>query len=153
MGLITKANGVTYANIAKYLGSNGKNNVKTVGPSGNFHNKNAVSKSITSPGDVSHAIRIADSNGDFKFDHDDAVSISFWIKAGWNSSVNGSVALFHMQDLDATGYNDDEFMIYYYEPHNRIYTRFASGSSAYHQNFWHSENLNPTGDKKFLFDI
>ena len=144
MGLITKINGLAYANIAKYSGVT-KVNTKKVSDTGNFHNKNAVSKSITSPGDVSHAIRIADSNGDFKFDQDDAVSISFWVKAGWNTSVNGSVIIFHMQDFDATDYRDDEFLIYYYEPHNRIYARFASSSGNQHRNFWHSQNLDPSG--------
>ena len=147
MGLITKINGLAYANTAKYSGVT-KVNTKKVGGTGNFHNKNAVSKGTTG-GDLEHTIRIDDSNGDFRFDHDDAVSISFWVKAGWDSSVNGSVALFHMQDLDATAYNDDEFMIYYYEPHNRIYTRFASGSSAKAENFWHSENLDPAGDRDY----
>ena len=144
MGLITKINGLAYANIAKYSGTT-KVNTKKVGGTGNFHNKNAVAKSITAPGDQTHGIFLADSNGDFRFDQDDAVSISFWIKAGWNTSVNGSVIIFHMQDFDATDYRTDEFLIYYYEPHARIYARFASSSGNQHRNFWHSENLDPTG--------
>ena len=112
MGLITKINGLAYANIAKYSGVT-KVNTKKVSDTGNFHNKNAVAKSITAPGDQSHGIFLADSNGDFKFDQDDAVSISFWIKAGWDTSVNGSVIIFHMQDFDATDYRTDEFLIYY----------------------------------------
>ena len=139
MGLITKANGVTYANLSKYLGSNAKNNVKTVGPSGNFHNKNAVAKSVTEPSDLTHAIQLADSNGDFRFTDDSAFSISFWIKAGWDASDGGSVILFDMGDHDATSSYDDQIIIYHYEPHNRLYFRMGSGgnSSNRRENFWH----------------
>tara|TARA_R100001129_G_C5263755_1_gene232018 strand:- start:33 stop:986 length:954 start_codon:yes stop_codon:yes gene_type:complete len=148
MGLITKINGLAYANIAKYSGVT-KVNTKKVSDTGNFHNKNAVSRSITAPGDQSHGIFLADSNGDFKFDHDDAVSISFWIKPGWDSNDNSTIVLFHMEDHDATAYLDDEFLIYYYEPHNRVWVRFGSSSGNYHQNFWHSQNLDPGGSRDF----
>ena len=144
MGLITKINGLAYANIAKYSGTT-KVNTKKVSDTGNFHNKNAVAKSITAPGDQTHGIFLADSNDDFRFDHDDAVSISFWIRAGWDVNDNSTIVLFHMEDLDATDYRDDEFLLYYYEPHARIYARFASSSGNQHRNFWHSQNLDPSG--------
>ena len=136
MGLITKINGLTYANIAKYSGVT-KVNTKKVGGTGNFHNKNAIAKSTTEPGDQTEGVFLADSNGDFKFTDDSALSISFWIKAGWDASDGGSVILFDMQDTGATASHTDQFLIYHYEPHNRLYFRFSSGSSNYRRNFWH----------------
>ena len=79
MGLITKINGLAYANTAKYSGVT-KVNTKKVGGTGNFHNKNAVAKSVTEPGDTTHSILLADSNGDFKFTDDSAFTFSLWIK-------------------------------------------------------------------------
>jgi len=148
MGLITKINGLVYKNIAKYS-SVTKANTKKVGGTGNFHNKNAVAKSITAPGDLTHAIHLADSNGDFKFTDDSAFSISFWIKVGWDTSVNATVTLFHLQDYDASAYWDDEYRMIYYEPSNRVYFYWGSDGSNYAQQFWHSENLNPTGDRDY----
>ena len=138
MGLITKINGLAYANTAKYSGVT-KVNTKKVGGTGNFHNKNAVAKSVTEPNDLTHAISIADSNGDFRFTDDSAFSISLWVKAGWDASDGGSVILFHMQDTGVSSYQNDEFIIYHYEPHNRLYFRMASGgnSSNKRENFWH----------------
>ena len=148
MGLITKINGLAYANTAKYS-SVTKANTKKVGGTGNFHNKNAVAKSITVPGDLTEAISIADSNGDWLFTDDSAFSISFWVKVGWNTSVNATVVLFDSIDLDATGGGDDEIRMIYYEPNNRVYFYMFSDGSNYFQQFWHSENLNPTGDRDY----
>ena len=144
MGLITKINGLAYANTAKYSGVT-KVNTKKVGGAGNFHNKNAVAKSVTEPGDLTHAIHLADSNGDFKFTDDSAFSISFWIKAGWDASDGGSVILFHMQDFDATSYYDDEIIIYHYDPHNRLYFRMASGGP----NPWNSAARGNVGNDNY----
>ena len=138
MGLITKINGLTYANIAKYSGVT-KVNTKKVGGTGNFHNKNAASKSITAPGDDSHAIIIADSDGDFKFTDDTACSFSFWIKPMWNSSLGTSVLLFAMTETGSSSQYDNGWRIYYNESNNRVYGQFVSGGSSSNNrhNFWH----------------
>ena len=138
MGLITKINGLAYANTAKYSGVT-KVNTKKVGGTGNFHNKNAVAKSVTEPGDTTHSILLADSNGDFKFTDDSAFTFSLWIKVGHDASDGSSVYLLDISDLDATGSYDDQFLLYFYEPHNRLYFFMGSGGSYSNrrENFWH----------------
>ena len=138
MGLITKINGLAYANTAKYSGVT-KVNTKKVGGTGNFHNKNAVAKSVTEPGDTTHSILLADSNGDFKFTDDSAFTFSLWIKVGHDASDGSSVYLLDISDLDATGSYDDQFLLYFYEPHNRLYFFMGSGGSSSNrrENFWH----------------
>tara|TARA_R110002012_G_scaffold31236_1_gene93776 strand:- start:561 stop:1499 length:939 start_codon:yes stop_codon:yes gene_type:complete len=138
MGLITKINGLAYANTAKYSGVT-KVNTKKVGGTGNFHNKNAVAKSVTEPGDMTHGILLADSNGDFRFTDDSAFTFSLWIKVGHDASDGSSVYLLDISDFDATGSYDDQFLLYFYEPHNRLYFFMGSGgtSSNRRENFWH----------------
>ena len=148
MGLITKINGLTYANTAKYSGVT-KVNTKKVGGTGNFHNKNAVSRSITAPGDHTHSIHLADSNGDFRFTDDTAFSISVWVKPGWTNTVNASCYLWSFNDTGQTSAWEDSIHALYYEPHNRIYFYLGSSSTAYFRQFWHSENLDPAGDRDY----
>jgi hypothetical protein len=139
MGLITKINGLTYANTAKYSGVT-KVNTKKVGGTGNFHNKNAASKSIsTDDGSGSEAIFIADTNGDFRFTDDTACSFSFWIKPGWNASLNTSVLLLNIIDTGSSSVYDNGWRVYFNESNNRIYFEFSSGgnSSNRRENFWH----------------
>ena len=138
MGLITKINGLTFASVAKYSGVT-TTNTKKVGGANNFHNKNAASKSITAPGDDSHAIIIADSDGDFKFTDDTACSFSFWIKPMWNSSLGTSILLFAMTDTGSSSQYDNGWRIYYKESNNRLYAEFSSGGSSSNNrhNFWH----------------
>ena len=99
-----------------------------------FTDDNAVAKSITTG--TGEAVYIADSDGEYRFDHNDAFTISFWIKVGWNASVNTNCYLFASADVSAAGANADVFRMWYYEPHNRIYGEWRSGSSEKKQNFW-----------------
>jgi len=140
MTLITKANGVDYGKISKYLGSNSKDNVKTVGPSDNFHNKNAASVSITADGDNDgdQAIYIADSNGDFRFTDDTAMSVSLWVKAGWDASLGTTVYFWTMHNVGEGAY-DDMWRMFFTESNNRLYFEWSSGGDANNRryNFWH----------------
>ena len=145
--LLTKINGLAYASINKYSGL-AKGSTKKVGGTRNFLNNNAVAKSITAPGDLTHAISIADSDGDFKFTDDSAFSVSFWIKVGWDTSANASVILFDSMDVGG-GSGDDEIRVVYYEPLNRVYFYMYSDGSNYMQQFWHSENSDPAGDRDY----
>ena len=134
MGLITKMNGVAFANINKYSGT-GKANTKKFGGTGNFHNKNAVSVALDTSGS-GHEVFIADSDGDYKFDHDDAMSVSFWVKAGWNASHGGAIMFFSSNDAGGDS-NADTLKIYLWEPSNRLYVEWRSASNEVHNQFWH----------------
>mgnify|MGYP003122732173 FL=1 len=141
MALITKINGLAYDNISKY-NNLAKASTKKVGGTRNYLDNNAVSKALDNSGS-GHEIFIADSNGDFRFDHDDAMSVSFWIKPGWNTSLNTSTYLFSWHNVGGANGYQDGFLMYFYEPHNRLYgmwTSNAGGSKQYRRNFWHFHN-------------
>jgi len=141
MALITKINGLAYGSINKY-NNLAKGSTKKVGGTRNYLDNNAVSKALDNSGS-GHEIFIADSNGDFRFDHDDAMSVSFWIKPGWNISLNTSIYLFSTHNVGGANGNTDGFFIFYYEPHNRLYAQWRSnngGAVQVRQNFWHFHN-------------
>ena len=138
MALITKINGLAYDSISKY-NNLAKASTKKVGGTRNYLDNNAVSRSLTAS-DEDHSIYINDDNGDFIFDQNDAMSISFWVKPGWNTSVNTSVYLFSIHDTGEASHYDDGIFIFFYEPHNRIWAYFGSnnsGANQYRNNFWH----------------
>lgn len=99
-----------------------------------FTDDNAVAKS-TSTGS-GEAVYIADSDGYYRYDHDTAFTISFWIKVGWNVSVNTHVHLFASADVSAASANKDSFRIWYYEPHNRLYVEWRHHQNHKCQQFW-----------------
>ena len=102
-------------------------------PSG-FTNIKAVAKSITTG--TAQAVYVADSNSSgVEWDHDDDFSISFWIKPGWNSSINTTIHLFSSSDVGG-GVNSDTFRIWYSENNNRINVQWRSGGSDRRFNFW-----------------
>ena len=57
-----------------------------------FTDDNAVAKSITTG--TGQAVYIADSNGSYRFDHNDPFTVSFWIKVGWDTNLNTNTHLF-----------------------------------------------------------
>jgi hypothetical protein len=125
---VASVNGTAIANVGNIFG------VNYAAPSGSFADSYAASKSITTG--LGQTIRIADSNGKFNFIQSDAYSISFWIKVGWNSSLNTNIHLF-TSSVDPYVSYGNLIRIYYNESNNRIYYQFASGSpSRYSQNFW-----------------
>lgn len=121
---ITKVSGVAITSIANVFGQ-----VVSL-----FTNAQAASKSITDgSGEMIH---LADTNAmGVEWDQLDDFSISFWVKAGWNSSLNTTKYLFVMNNIGADE-NGDSIVIYYNESNNRLYVDWRSGSTARTQQFW-----------------
>jgi len=107
-----------------------------------FTDDNAVAKSITTG--TAQAVYISDSDGEYNFDHNDAFSVSFWVKAGWSSSLNTSVYLFSSSNVSASNVNNDTFRFWYNESNNRLYSEWRQDGSNKRQNFWlfHSNSGN-----------
>ena len=121
---ITKVSGVAITSIANVFGQ-----VVSL-----FTNAQAASKSITDgSGEMIH---LADTNAmGVEWDQLDDFSISFWVKAGWNSSLNTTKYLFIMNNIGADE-NGDSIVIYYNESNNRLYVDWRSGSTALTNQFW-----------------
>tara|TARA_R110002110_G_scaffold35528_1_gene119803 strand:+ start:182 stop:1162 length:981 start_codon:yes stop_codon:yes gene_type:complete len=123
-----KVNNVTNAKIAKFINVTkadiGKiNNVSA--PAAAFANSYSVAKSIaTGLGNTIRATIPADSP--INFTQTDAFTISFWIKAGWDSSLNNSVFPFMMGPTDASTNWDNQIRIRYKENQNRILFRMLN---------------------------
>ena len=99
-----------------------------------FTNTNAVSKSITTG--TAQAIYVTDSNASgVEWDDDDDFSISFWVKPGWDASLNTNIHLFSSSDVGG-GVNSDTFRIWYDESLNRLNVQWRSGGTDRRQNFW-----------------
>ena len=99
-----------------------------------FTNTKAVSKSITTG--TAQAIYVADSNSSgVEWDDDDDFSISFWVKPGWDASLNTNIHLFSSSDVGG-GVNSDTFRIWYDESLNRLNVQWRSGGSDRRHNFW-----------------
>jgi hypothetical protein len=117
-------------------------NVGYSAPAESFADSYAASKSITTG--LGQTIRIADTNGKFNFTHSDAYSISFWVKAGWSSSLNSNIHLFTSNSNPSSSY-ENLIRFYYNESNNRFYFQYSSSSPTYYsQNFWlmHSNSGN-----------
>jgi hypothetical protein len=99
-----------------------------------FTDTQCASKSITTGS--ANAVYITDSDGYYTYDQADAVTISFWVKVGWNSSLNTNIHLFSSTDDGSGSVNNDTYRIYYHETYNRMYIEWRSGSSNKCQNFW-----------------
>lgn len=99
-----------------------------------FTNTKAVSKSITTG--TAQAIYVADSNSSgVEWDDDDDFSISFWVKPGWDASLNTNIHLFSSTDVGG-GVNADTFRMWYDESLNRLNVQWRSGGSDRRHNFW-----------------
>jgi len=130
---ISKISGIVIGSVNK-VSSLAKTSMAKVIAVVNYFDRSAVAKSISTG--TSEAVYISDSNGSYRVDHNDAFSVSFWIKVGWNVSVNATCHMFSSADVGAAGANADVFRVWYYEPHNRIYAEWRSGSSEKKHNFW-----------------
>ena len=99
-----------------------------------FTNAQAVSKSITTG--TAQAVYVTDSNASgVEWDQDDDFSISFWIKPGWDASLNTNIHLFAMNDAGG-GVNDDTFRMWYDEGNNRLNIQWRSSGTDRRQQFW-----------------
>ena len=94
----------------------------------------AVSRSLT--GGTAQSVFLADSNSSgIEFDHADAFSVSFWVKAGWSTGLNGNIFLFGSTDVGG-GVNSDTFRMWYAESNNRLNIQWRSSGTARRHQFW-----------------
>ena len=107
-----------------------------------FVDNNAVAKSITTGS--GQAIVIAETTA-YSLTEQDSFTIGFWIKAGWNNSLNTNIHFFAMNDGSSTARNQ-QIRVFYNESNNRLEFRIGSDSSNRSLNFWplHS-HLSATG--------
>ena len=103
-----------------------------------FTDDNAVAKSITTG--TGQAVYMTTDGTTYAFDHNDPITVSFWIKVGWSTSLNGVVYLFSSSNTGAADTTFasavDKFRIYYNESNNRLYSGWRSDNSNRRQNFW-----------------
>ena len=102
-------------------------------PSG-YTSTKAASRSLTAG--TAQSVYLADSNSSgIEFDHADAFSVSFWIKAGWSTGLNGNIFLFGSTDVGG-GVNSDTFRMWYAESNNRLNIQWRSGGTQRRHQFW-----------------
>ena len=89
-----------------------------------FANTKAVSKALQVG--VNHNINLVDTDDTFNFQGSDAWSISFWIKAGWSSSLNTNIHLFIGQKQNASYQLSDMIKVIYTESTNRIRLQYGN---------------------------
>ena len=132
---LAKVNSVAKASIAKI------NSVASAFAAA-FTDTKAASKSITVGS--GNAISVA-STTHFNFTQSDAFSIGFWIRVGWNNSLNTNIHFFAMNDGSSTARNQ-QIRIFYNESNNRLEFRIGHDSSNRSLQFWalHS-NLSANG--------
>ena len=103
-----------------------------------FTNTKAVSKSLTTG--TSNSISFTDTSDAFNFTGADTWSISFWVKAGWNSSLNTNIHFLLGQKTNASFQMVDMIKIMYNESTNRIEVRYGNKPSSsiqwYNQGGW-----------------
>ena len=143
MGTVSKILGIDATSVSKILGKTLSGVSKVIGQTiALFTDNKAVSKSITTGS--GNAISVA-STTHFNFTESDAFSIGFWIRVGWNNSLNTNIHFFAMNDGSSTARNE-QIRIFYNESNNRLEFRIGSDSSNRSLQFWalHS-NLTQTG--------
>ena len=117
---MAKVDNVTKANIGK---------ISSIAAPASFTNSYSVAKSIaTTASNYIRATIPADSP--INFIQTDAFTISFWIKAGWDSSLNNSVFPFMMGPTDASTNWDNQIRIRYKENQNRLLFRMLNNPGA-----------------------
>jgi hypothetical protein len=171
MGIV-KVNNIPWANISKVNGILTADFANIMGesvPEASFADDYSVAKSITTG--TGQAVRIADSDGHFNFLHNQAYTISFWIKPGWSANLNTNIHLFSSTTVGSTSSTANMIRIYYHESHNRLYFQYKSGSTnktnfyLFHSNsgnhaaayaaaglgasYWSAANRGNVGDNDF----
>lgn len=93
-----------------------------------FADSNAVSKGLATG--TSHAITFNDTADTFNFIESNAWTISFWVRAGWNSSLNTNIHFFIGHKLNASYQASDMIKIYYDEANNRLSCRYGNKTTS-----------------------
>tara|TARA_R100000231_G_scaffold138012_2_gene115450 strand:- start:25 stop:1110 length:1086 start_codon:yes stop_codon:yes gene_type:complete len=102
-----------------------------------FANTKAVYKDLSTG--TANAISFTDTDDTFNFTGTTAWTISFWIKAGWSSSLNDNIHFIIGQKTNATKQIEDMIKIIYNESTNRIECRYgnvAGSGQWYNQAGW-----------------
>jgi hypothetical protein len=93
-----------------------------------FTNTKAVSKTISTGS--SNAITFTDTDDTFNFTGSSAWTISFWVKAGWSSSLNTNIHFIIGQKTNATYQLTDMVKILYNEANNRLECRYGNKTTS-----------------------
>tara|TARA_R110002012_G_scaffold158298_1_gene319686 strand:+ start:1670 stop:2722 length:1053 start_codon:yes stop_codon:yes gene_type:complete len=93
-----------------------------------FVNDKAVSK--TTATSATHSINFVDTDDTFNFTGGTEWTISFWIKAGWSSSLNTNIHFIIGQKQNASYQLSDMIKILYHENTNRIEARYGNKTTS-----------------------
>lgn len=128
IGNVANVNGIQASNIANIFGID-----NYIAPS--FSDSYALSKTISTG--TSNAVYFVDSSDTFNFVGGDAWTISFWIKAGWSSSLNTNIH-FVVGHKNNTSYQvEDGIKVLYNESNNRIQVRYGNKTTG--SNTWYKD--------------
>ena len=97
-----------------------------------FVNAKAVSKTISTG--TGNSINLLDTDDTFNFTGTSAWTISFWIKAGWSSSLNTNIHFFIGQKQNAPYQLTDMIKIMYSENNNRLRAHYGNKTTS--SNAW-----------------
>ena len=92
-----------------------------------FVNSKAVQRDLTVG--TSHAITFEDIDDEYNFVQSDSFSISFWVRAGWSSSLNTNIHFLIGQERNATYQLQDMIKIYFDESLNRLSFMYGNKNS------------------------
>ena len=93
-----------------------------------FANAKAVSKALETG--VNHNINLLDTDDTFNFTGSSAWTISFWVKAGWSSSLNTNIHFFIGQKENAPYQLTDMIKIMYNESNNRLRAHYGNKTTS-----------------------
>ena len=97
-----------------------------------FVNAKAVSKALETG--VNHNINLLDTDDTFNFTGSSAWTISFWVKAGWSSSLNTNIHFLIGQKENAPYQLTDMIKIMYNESNNRLRVHYGNKTTS--SNAW-----------------
>lgn len=103
-------------------------------------NTRSLSKSITTG--VGNSVRISSSNNVTTYFNNvfgsssSAFSISMWIKAGWNNSLNTNIHFFAVNANDDDDARNQQVRIFFNESNNRLEFRMGEDTNNRSLNFW-----------------
>ena len=90
-----------------------------------FADEYAVSRAIAEGSPDS--IALTDTRDELNFIEDEAWTISFWVKAGWDSSLNTNIHFIIGQEAGTPAYQiSDMIKIHYNESNNRLYYTYGN---------------------------
>tara|TARA_R110002012_G_scaffold298530_1_gene497029 strand:- start:24 stop:1130 length:1107 start_codon:yes stop_codon:yes gene_type:complete len=98
------------------------------GAAASFINAKAVSKTLSTG--TGNSINFVDTDDTFNFTGTTAFSISFWVKAGWSSSLNTNIHFFIGQKQNASYQLSDMIKVIYTESTNRIRLQYGNKTTA-----------------------